>query len=545
MAHRLLVLTLGMAVLHGPLGSDGPDRAAMEIVLDAWRDDSPSLRNEASTHALRSWRAWTDRDVETLRTAAQDPDPEVAQRARDALVAIEARRRAGDKAEEIDRLIEVLRTPEGKVECHMFVNPGGPIVEHSPAMRTLEGMGSAIEPLLLDRMNDSEIRSEIAVVLASIGGVDSVSALVASIPPNDTRHQSYWCVYSLWMLTGLEMGIDHKGFVPWDPQIGERWRSWYDENGPYLYVPEHPRHAATSWGHDRVLVDLEAKNAGVPREVYRRARTQVRYEDVSDWKETPEYAATLREFCVSLLIQDLYDGGHPWREAVLSLCQIDDPRARTAIDRLRKSSEAGSMALHDIQWGTEMARERDSPWTPERASEQRLADLRSYLKNDIPRVRVDAAETLWRLGQPDGLPVLIEALSLRPLEGENLTAVRRACEILGEVGDPAALPPLRALLKENLNGALNTGAGGMGWYGRPDARALARLGDREGIQYLEATIREGDPYGVVGRWPIHSEIEETGLKRFIPLVIPLLDSEEKNDRVHAARAIVYLLDHGH
>lgn len=539
-----LLLALGLAV---PLAGEEPTSAGMSGLIAAWRGDSAAERELASQRTVALWRSWTDADVELLRTASTDADPEVAQRASDALRAVEKRRRVRDRVDVVDGLVASLRTPEEKVQCHAFVNPGGPILGHSAPMKALEAMGSDIEPLLLDHVGDAEVRSEVAVVLASIGGVDSLRALITAIPAHDQRAEAYLVVYALWQLTGIEMGIDHKGFVPWDPDIRSRWEDWYEENGPYLYTAEDSRRGQASWGRDRVLVDLEAKNAGVPREEFRRAKPCVRFNEIAEWKETPEHAAMLRDFCVSLLLRELYDGGYPSREAVLSLGRIDDPRARTALEKLRQEAEPGSSLSHDVAWAAELAGEEEESTetrTPEPASEQRLANLRCYLKSESPRARVEAAETLWRLGSGEGVQVLIDTLDLRPLDGENLEATRRACEILGRVGDASAAAPLRRLLAENLNGVLATGGSGMGWSGRPDAVALARLGDEEGIRYLEKTIGAGDPFGVVGCWPVHSDIEDLGLRRFVPILVPLLNTGSKGNRIHAARAIVRLIDGG-
>ncbi len=168
--------------------------------------------------------------------------------------------------------------------------------------------------------------------------------------------------------------------------------------------------------------------------------------------------------------------------------------------------------------------------------------LRGRLEDRAPLVRVEAATELWEQGRKDGVPILLEALSLRPLRGENLEAVRRACEPLGKMRASAAVKPLRALLSEDLS---RTGSPSHGlWPGRPDAVALARMGDEEGIRFLERTLSEGDAWKVVGRWPATGDIEAVGLRRLLSRMVPFLGAEELEKRVHAARAIVRLIDAG-
>jgi HEAT repeat protein len=193
-----------------------------------------------------------------------------------------------------------------------------------------------------------------------------------------------------------------------------------------------------------------------------------------------------------------------------------------------------------------------------------LEHLERSLTHKEPGVRLAAAESLWHLGNRDGLKALVELVGLRPIasggegvttgdgliikvttiEGANLDYIRSACEILGEMGDRSAVEPLKALLPLNLNGALATGGSGTGWSGRPDAVALAKLGDFSGMAILRASISKGDPLGAAGSWGQIGDFAEIGLKRFIPDLFPLLKDRDERKRVQAAQAILILLERG-
>jgi HEAT repeat protein len=192
-----------------------------------------------------------------------------------------------------------------------------------------------------------------------------------------------------------------------------------------------------------------------------------------------------------------------------------------------------------------------------------LNHLKQSLTHQVPGVRLAAAEWLWYLGRRDGFKTLVELLNLRPIEsgGEgvevgdgsftvtairdsNVDYIRSACKILGEMGDRSAIEPLKRLLPMNLNGVSATGGSGTGWPGRPDAVALAKLGDFSGIAVLRASISKGDPLNVVGSWPGSGDFVAIGQKRFIPEILPMLDNREEEKRVLAAQAILLLLERG-
>jgi HEAT repeat protein len=193
-----------------------------------------------------------------------------------------------------------------------------------------------------------------------------------------------------------------------------------------------------------------------------------------------------------------------------------------------------------------------------------VGHLERALAHPDPGVRLAAAEGLWRLGRRDGFRTLVDLLDLRPLEtggegvttgdgfivkvtalhGTNVEVVRSACTILGEMGDPSAVGPLCRLRAVNLNGILGGGGSGTGWPGRPDAVALARLGDFSGVAVLRESIRGGDRLDVVGSWGGTGDFVGIGLKRFIPELLPVLDSHDERKRVFAAQAILLLLERG-
>jgi hypothetical protein len=107
------------------------------------------------------------------------------------------------------------------------------------------------------------------------------------------------------------------------------------------------------------------------------------------------------------------------------------------------------------------------------------------------------------------------------------------------MGDRSAVEPLKRLLPLNLNGIAGNGGGsGVSWPGRPDAVALAKLGDESGLAVLRASIRDGDRLGVTG------DFVEIGLKRHIPELLPMLDHHRADERAGAARAILLLLEGG-
>lgn len=324
------------------------------------------------------------------------------------------------------------------------------------------------------------------------------------------------------------------------------WRAWYQRNAPYLYRGVDPLHIVDGRpGEEHILIDFEAKCAGVPQQVYRQTHRRIGYHEVSAWQDTPEYLAALRAFCLSLLIADASRVHPETSMAVVELACIDDPLARNAVSIVR--SEFGKHSY--LEWAMERVdamqksrTEEELPHSP--PSDTALAAWRASLQDEDPITRVDSAARLCERGGREGTPVLLDALELRPLTGSNLDAVRRACEALGKLGERTAVEPLRRLLRENLNGSLPGVYGEGARYRRPDAVALARLGQEEGYRYLEQSIQEGDPYWVLGIFPDESDVEELMDRRFLPLLVPLLASTRIGTRETAARTIIRLLDEG-
>jgi hypothetical protein len=126
----------------------------------------------------------------------------------------------------------------------------------------------------------------------------------------------------------------------------------------------------------------------------------------------------------------------------------------------------------------------------------------------------------------------------------KLDIIRAACSLLFEIPDPSAIEPLKRLAKENLNWVSVTNGSSTSWAGRPDVVALTRMGDFSSIEILRKSISDGDPLGAAGHWGGSGDYVKIGLKRFIPDIIPLLDDHRSDNRIHAAQAIVQLLEIG-
>jgi len=633
--------------------------------LRKWRDDNPEVRERATREILKRWKTWTDADLEELKAAARQSDAEIVSRAKEALRRIANRRALGPaleaKVDAVEALIANLRFPDGKAQEEGFVNPGGPMFGSSPPMKKLVDLGPAIEPLLLDELQDPEIQSEIAIVLSTIGGTRSLPALIEQLPTReklspDEARRCLCLLYSLWRMTGMAIGIHHKWMPEWTPKFRTEWKSWHERNKNALYA------ARTS---PRLRVDTEAKLAGKSSEEFRKDHPWIAFGEIREWKATAAHEHRLFEFCLSTIL-DLLESPHRPRDAVRTLAHLRDPRALQALhylcagdepgydifwslfhkadptslpvlerfaspseaDRVVKrirlvqkyrkqvegkglrieqqtslmeclDGEAGVAALiksirnsdhdwiasHDFQVAGLVDRESMRSCLKEIARDEKrtervrtlahgalarlgdqdsMAVLKSSLSGKTVGVRVAAAEGLWNLGSREGAPSLREVLELRPLEtgseGVSSTGgglkvealkeskveyVRRACELLGEMEDRAAVPALKRLLSQNLNGILGVeGGSGSGWSGRPDAVALARLGDDSGIDLLRESIRKGDRLGVVGSWGNPGDFVAIGQKRFIPEIAPLLGHDDDDKRVLAARAILLLIEQG-
>ncbi len=540
------ICCIAVAVLSiAPVGCRHAPRASAEAVILDWRSDDAAQRERASERAVAEGRGWTDADVDLLRRACADPDVEVAARAKEALSRIEPRRALGAKVEEVEALVRELATPAGKLRCVGIANPEGPLVETSAAMKKLAALGPAIEPLLIEHLGDKDVRNELGVVLAGIGGLESVGALIDALPDKEGQ-DGYWLDYGVSCLVygyvgGWDAPEDWGG--KWDPQVRARWKAWYSEHAPYLYAPDPSTRDPHRMDQGRVEVDLEAEVAGVPHAEYRAAHPEIPEQAIAKWSDAPEYAARLRAHCVSLLVDEACGKGEAL--AMLSLPKVDDPLARNAIRWLRNHPDRFPRMK---DWVDQAFAEMTQEVAPAEAAPQPdpsvLALLRKGLQADSADDRVRSAVALWRHGNREGACALVEALRLRPLTGSNLILVRRACEALGQMGEASAIPDLRLLLQERLDGGNPLGIHGTQLYGRPDAVALVRLGDPVGVGFIQEAIMGRDPYYVTGGWPATSDLEDLGMKSFLPLLVPRLRRRKDRDSVNAARTIVRLLDHG-
>jgi HEAT repeat protein len=593
-------------------------------------------------------------------------------------------------AERADRTIRQLYAPEGRVKYLFSFNPGGPVFEYSSAMKELVDQGNAMQPRLLPKLKDAQIRNEVVLILARTGDKDALGPLIEFLPTKakeklteEEKFSAMCLLYALWQLTGMELGIDHKFSPAYTPEFRKQWQAWYESNKDYLYTPSNPKLSSYNWGLDRVLVDVEAKLASAPTDVYRKKHPWIAYENIKTWRDDAAYQEKLKDFCFSLIVNLSWNAyGHHPREAVRSLGRIRDRRALSVLHALCAIADADSFATHDLIWTLE---ERGDPSSipflekiprsakdqePWRSNEFRrsaaverirllqrygkqlegkpfdieqktwfikcLADskgveeliahigkidqddflpsslkvasyvegkaMRSFLnemasdrsrseqartlahgalarlgeKNSIDYlkraladkrlgVQLAAAEGFWNMGRQDGFQTLVEIVGQRPLEtgaegvstgngvmlkvealrGSKVEYIRKACKVLGEMGDRRAIEPLKRLLPLNLNGVRETGGSGSGWPGRPDAVALAKLGDFSGLAVLHASISKGDPLGVVDSWGGAGDFVEIGLKRFIPELLPMFENRHEGKRVNAAQAIILLLENGH
>lgn len=632
--------------------------------LRKWGQDDPAARDEASRDVLQRWKEWTAADLERLSRAAKSGDGEIAARAKEVEAEILFRRQFGEKTwpkvEQADKLLADLRSGSQRAKLMGWSIPGGPLFGEPPQVEPLVKLGPDIEPFVRRALTDPGIRGEVALILAQTGGVDSLPALIDAIPPADGT--VYTCVvYALWCLTGQSIGIHSRMEVGWSADVPQQWRRWYEERKDHLFGTG-----------GTVSVDVEAQALGKTSKAYRKDHPWVRYDEIREPKQGPEYESRLREYCVSFLLRSLWRHGRYDDDALLVLAEVDDPRSLESIrlvaretvkaksepvwvawalsekapqtipdlerlltevnedqkryiriplvwaklrerigrgrlgrrveadqakilldcledrkaipallDALRAPAADGGVfevagyvkdkgvtaALRTIQQeqsGDPIRRLQAATALARSGDPASLDTLREMLRHEKPYVRLAAAEGLWRASNREGFKILLTLLDLRPIEDgrtgspgirtfipphrtSSLHVIRRSCELLGEMGDPAAIDPLKRVLKENLNGILGMPAGpkGTGWYSRPDAVALARLGDFSGMEILFASIRNGDPLLAAGDRSMPGDLVEIGLKRFAPHLVPLLgDTGFERRSLYAARAIVTLLDRG-
>jgi hypothetical protein len=639
--------------------SQGIDEA-----LRTWAQDDPALHDAASREVVRRWKEWTPEDLSKLARAAMVSDGEIAARANAAQAEVHRRLKFGEKVwpkvEKAEALIAGLRSGGERVRLMGWSIPGGPMFDFPPTVKELIALGADIEPYLCLQLADPLVRREVSVVLAQTGGLESLPALIDAIPPVDGLE--YTCaVYALFCLTQKSIGFDSRGEVGWSPEVPAQWRRWYEERKDFLFGTG-----------GNVSLDVEAWVLGKSTKTYRKDHPWILYDEIKEPKDGAEYEARLREYCISLLLRNLWHGGEFDGVALGVLSEAEDPRSLATVRRLAREpadpqsghvwgalalSRKAPETLPDLErlltttkadqarrvqiplaWaklhqklgtgllsravegdeavllmkcleekqGIPVLLEKLRGTEPEEGlieiagflKDDRVATswremqgarplppllrlrsatalgrsgdlpsldvLRAGLRDEEPHVRLAAAEGLWTLSNREGFKTLLSLLGTRPLEdgrtaspgarclvhperSSSLHVVRRSCELLGEMGDPAAIEPMKKILKENLNGFLGMPASskGTGWYGRPDVVALAKLGDLSGMELLLASLRNGDPLGAAGDAGIPGDFVQIGLKFYARALVPLLAAaghERKN--LYAARAILTLLDHG-
>ena len=411
----------------------------IDELLRALGDEAVETRQKAAHEIVSRWKTWTEADLKKLADSRSFPDAESRARAADVLAKIRVRRRHGTdfggKIDEIASLIDRLREPQSKVRMDGFINPGGPIFHLSEPIKQLIDRGSEIEPLLLESFKDKNIRNEIALVLSRIGTQDCLSPLIQSLPETkdklgrDGEHAYLCAVYALWQITGKELGIHHKLFEGYDPKARGAWEAWHRANKDYLHTLPTPRKTAYSWSRDRVLVDLEARIAGIPTREFRKNHPWVSYEEIRGWREGPEYEKKLRTFCLSTLVYLSWepDAYRP-RLAMRALGQVGEPQGIEALHWLSARVDPSSMSAYDLVW---TLKENGDP-------------------RSIPFLRRLSARRVDKAKDPPGRAVLhLERLEKhrRELEGKrfrpSLAAFYLRC-----LSDPSAREPLIRRLRK-------------------------------------------------------------------------------------------------
>jgi HEAT repeat protein len=102
-----------------------------------------------------------------------------------------------------------------------------------------------------------------------------------------------------------------------------------------------------------------------------------------------------------------------------------------------------------------------------------LDRIKAGIRDDHPNVRVAAAFAACRCGEEGYVRILMNALNDSPRESERA----EAAALLGRLGDPRAIPWLRAALRQPRNARSNRVALAING-------ALARLGDAAGLRQL-------------------------------------------------------------
>ena len=197
------------------------------------------------------------------------------------------------------------------------------------------------------------------------------------------------------------------------------------------------------------------------------------------------------------------------------------------------------------------------------------SDLLRLLKDEEARTRRRAALALGRVGLPEAIPALQEALGDGEFEVRQMAAFAlgligdaaarpallnalkdaepivqgRAAEALGTIGDRSDAPAIAAMVKTWIQGgALNTVApDDLGWPLAPPVEAvrlglyaLVRLGSYEGIA-TSVVSPNGAP--VSAWWPIAFALGRSGDARAVPALTALLPTQGRFTAAFAARGL--------
>lgn len=135
------------------------------------------------------------------------------------------------------------------------------------------------------------------------------------------------------------------------------------------------------------------------------------------------------------------------------------------------------------------------------------------------RRRAAVATSLSRIHSTPSATMLAEMLRTDSAESVRRMAARG----LGDIGDPEALPALRAALDDPSDQVQM-------WA----IRSLGRLGDRESVETLIGLLKDSD-------WGLRSysaaALGEVGDQRAIDPLVPLLGDESRTVRLAAGRAL--------
>jgi HEAT repeat protein len=175
-------------------------------------------------------------------------------------------------------------------------------------------------------------------------------------------------------------------------------------------------------------------------------------------------------------------------------------------------------------------RARPGPGVSDPRLARQMVSLFDDAADDDPRVRRFLALALGRLGDREGVPVLVEYLKgAQHVGGQDPETRIYAVWALGAIGDEAAMPTLLGLITHEDPGLRKTAAHALGVFRTEDAqRALA--------QALE------DPIGDV-RWNAALALARHGDPAAVPVLVEMLDRDQvaRDEAVTPAQAEEILL----